>query len=338
MTTSRVIHSVAASTLLRDRDQLEQAIADVILRFLQAQSVAVLHLTEHNGARRVFKRTTASSASSPSLSDPAAELLDGLMNANPALWRECIAADGFIESVTPQGQLLTVFPLHVRGDVPRAVEVITSTSIAVPQLDVVYGVLRIFENHLALLDYGERDTLTGLLNRKTFEAQFEKLRGAQSSTNGSRAPPEPTWLALVDIDHFKSINDTQGHLFGDEVLLLVSQLMKRTFRGADRLFRFGGEEFLILLDDTNAGGVHIALERLRIAIAEFEFPQVRTVTISTGYTQVQPSDVPTTCIERADAALYYAKNSGRNNVQSYENLIGSGLLKRKDERGDVELF
>jgi diguanylate cyclase (GGDEF)-like protein len=339
MTIARVIHSVAASTLLRDRDQLEQAIADLILQFLQARSVTVLHLAEQDGVRKVLKRTSGTATARAASSEPEStcEAVETLISSNEALWRECVAVEGFIESVTPEGEILAVFPLRVRGEVLRVVEVISGESLAVAQLDLVYAVLRIVENHLALLDYGERDTLTSLLNRKTFESQFEKVRCALGEPVGTRTP-EPTWLALVDIDHFKSINDTQGHLFGDEVLLLVSQLMKRNFRGADRLFRFGGEEFLIMMDDTSESGVQVALERLRVSIADFSFPQVRQVTISTGYTRVQASDVPTTCVERADEALYYAKNHGRNNVQNYDSLVASGALKQKEEKGDIELF
>jgi Diguanylate cyclase, GGDEF domain len=94
---------------------------------------------------------------------------------------------------------------------------------------------------------------------------------------------EPSWLGLVDIDKFKCINDNYGHLFGDEVLLLVSQLMKKSFRGTDQLFRFGGEEFVIVLDHATTEGVEVAFDRLRETIAAFEFPQVGRVTISLGY-------------------------------------------------------
>lgn len=326
MLTARLIHSVAASTLQRDRDQLEKAIAHLILQFLQARSVTVAYFSEEEGGRQIIRRTVATDG------QPEPEPVP----FNERLWNECIQANAFMEGVTPEGELITVFPLHVRADVRRVVQVHTTESLAIPQLDIVYGVLRIIENHLALLDYGERDTLTGLLNRKTFESRFNKVKSEPG--DGGRATNDPTWLALVDIDHFKVINDTQGHLFGDEVLLLVSQLMKRNFRGADQLFRFGGEEFLIILGETSEQGVQIALERLRVAIAEFKFPQLGTVTISLGYTRVLPTDVATTCVERADEALYYAKNHGRNNVQYYESLVASGELQPKNESGEVDLF
>src|SRR6202011_3687326 len=118
--------------------------------------------------------------------------------------------------------------------------------------------------------------------------QIAGLRGTHPDRSAGSAAWEPSWLALIDIDRFKSINDGYGHLFGDEVLLLVSQLMKRSFRGADQLFRFGGEEFVVLLDRASEPGAQIVLERLRTTIGEHEFPQVGQVTISVGYTRIDP--------------------------------------------------
>jgi diguanylate cyclase (GGDEF)-like protein len=78
-----------------------------------------------------------------------------------------------------------------------------------------------------------------MLNRKTFEASFEKLRQRLLMNDAATSTAEPSWLALADIDRFKSINESRGHLFGDEALLLVAQQMAKCFRGADQLFRFG---------------------------------------------------------------------------------------------------
>ena len=126
-------------------------------------------------------------------------------------------------------------------------------------------------------------------------------------------PPAPISATRVELARvgrrgsLKLVNDGYGHLFGDEVLLLVSRLMKRSFRGADQLFRFGGEEFLVVLERTNELGATIALERLRSAVAEYPFPQIGKVTVSAGFTRIVPTDVATTCVERADEALYHAK-------------------------------
>jgi diguanylate cyclase (GGDEF)-like protein len=120
--------------------------------------------------------------------------------------------------------------------------------------------------------------------------------------------------------------------------LLVSQLLRASFRGADQLYRFGGEEFVVVLDHASAAGADTAFGRLRTAIESYRFPQVGTVTVSVGYTRVLASDAPASAFERADAALYYAKHNGRNRALGYEQLIADGCIERKETRADVELF
>jgi diguanylate cyclase (GGDEF)-like protein len=114
--------------------------------------------------------------------------------------------------------------------------------------------------------------------------------------------------------------------------------MRDCFRGADQLFRFGGEEFIIVLDRATVAGAQIAFDRLRIAVEAFNFPQVGRVTISLGYSQVRPDDGPAICVERADAALYYAKQHGRNRIFHFEALVETGDLIAKTEGEDAELF
>lgn len=197
--------------------------------------------------------------------------------------------------------------------------------------------LTIYQNHVNLINDAERDTLTGLFNRKTFDGRFNRLlamqRAARESSLGvcseRRAirPGEHHWLAVVDIDHFKNVNDRFGHLYGDEVLILLSRLMMRGFRMEDRLFRFGGEEFVIVLSPCNAAGAAMVLERFRTTIEKFEFPQVGRVTASLGYTRVRLDDMPSVAVGRADAALYYAKRNGRNRVCSFDHLAAAGAIK-----------
>jgi diguanylate cyclase (GGDEF)-like protein len=100
--------------------------------------------------------------------------------------------------------------------------------------------------------------------------------------------------------------------------------MMRAFRMEDRLFRFGGEEFVIVLSPCAAAGAAMVLERFRSAIENFDFPQVGRVTVSLGYTRVRLDDMPSVAVGRADEALYYAKRNGRNRVCSYEVLAAAG--------------
>lgn len=199
--------------------------------------------------------------------------------------------------------------------------------------------LHFYCNYVNLLDYSELDTLTGLLNRKTFDEAFDKIiarsgRGQEGDRDNERRAEDGTgnlhWLAVVDIDHFKRINDNFGHLFGDEVLLRIASLMRCSFRSEDRLFRFGGEEFVVMLRVGSRENAVRALERLRQMVEGHEFPQVGQVTCSIGFTAVDPRLAPTDILGQADDALYYAKEHGRNQVCCYETLVETGLLVHHD--------
>jgi diguanylate cyclase (GGDEF)-like protein len=207
---------------------------------------------------------------------------------------------------------------------------------------LLQGMARIYENHIALLDYGETDTLTGLLNRKTLERQFFKivtalqnLPGIQPLQAGRRQESGLAYyfLVVLDIDHFKRINDKLGHLFGDEVLLIVAQMMRSCFRANDRLFRFGGEEFVVILGPQTREGATLALERFRRMIAKHYFPQIGEVTLSGGITDIRPYEVLSITLGRADQALYQAKESGRNQMVFYDTLPQQTI-----QSGGEELF
>ena len=112
---------------------------------------------------------------------------------------------------------------------------------------------------------------------------------------------------MLDIDHFKTINDSQGHLQGDEVLLLLSQQMTDSFRENDLLFRYGGEEFAMVLMDITPEQARQSLDRFREKIAGYDFPDTEQVTVSIGFTIFDKSLTLEELINQADAALYYCK-------------------------------
>jgi diguanylate cyclase (GGDEF)-like protein len=310
-----------------------------LLEFLDACSVTLFRIVEHKGVLRLGRRAALARGQAQIVDDATSE-----PSRLPAIdasgaFRQCVVRRKPVQLVQPAGRTTCVFPIEDDRQVIGLLEVITDAPMRARDAMLVQGILRVLKNQLTLLDYGERDTLTSLLNRKTFEARFDKLGKAPRTARDRPGATElPSWLGLLDVDHFKSINDQYGHLFGDEVLLLISQIMKRTLRGSDLLFRFGGEEFVVVLERVDENGAHIAFDRLRAAVEEYAFPQAGSVTISLGYTPIAADDVPTTCVERADAALYYAKRNGRNNVRRYETLLTAGELARKPESNDVELF
>jgi len=138
----------------------------------------------------------------------------------------------------------------------------------------VHRLTIIFANLMRLFDRFERDPLTGLFNRQSFENRFADLVEYQQQNPSRDHRSDGMWLAIADIDHFKQVNDTYGHLFGDEILLLVSRIMRQSFRFDDLLFRYGGEEFIIILNKTDEAGARLALERFGAAIRAYEFPRL----------------------------------------------------------------
>ncbi|MBR1775705.1 diguanylate cyclase [bacterium] len=160
------------------------------------------------------------------------------------------------------------------------------------------------------------DGLTGLYNRRQFELSLEQ------EFNRTKRHPSDFSLAILDIDFFKKVNDTYGHQYGDYVLKTVSDLMKSSFRKTDLLYRYGGEELVIILPETNIEGAIIPVQRLRRSVEEYDFNYngvKAKVTVSMGLTMnFQEFDSPAEMLKSADEALYKAKENGRNRVILHE--------------------
>ena len=173
------------------------------------------------------------------------------------------------------------------------------------------------------------DDLTGLPNRRAFLEELERVHASV------RRGTAPAAIAVLDIDHFKQVNDRFGHLYGDEVLLHFASLMEKTFRHTDFLFRYGGEEFVAIVNNTDRTGVELSLERFRNAVESYAFPSGQ-VTVSVGYALIDPAVAPSVTMEAADKALYQAKQGGRNRVVAYDPAADTnGAAPRS---GGVDLF
>lgn len=158
------------------------------------------------------------------------------------------------------------------------------------------------------------DALTGLYNRRHFDNTVEREFMRSKRYGGDLS------LAIIDIDFFKKVNDTYGHLCGDYVLKEVAYLIMDNFRKTDFVFRYGGEEFVVILTETNIKSSQIPLERLRKKIEEYPFVfngQPLNVTISTGVSSNNAEDMET-FLDNADKALYRAKQAGRNRIEIFE--------------------
>ena len=202
--------------------------------------------------------------------------------------------------------------------------------------------MTIYCNVLSLISDSRLDGLTGLMNRKSFDSEL--LNEINKSTDKLRRKGDSfddelhSYLAIVDIDHFKSVNDTHGHLIGDEVLLRLAQISKESFREQDGLYRYGGEEFAIILRQLNIKESQQVLQRFCDQIRESIFPTVGSITISIGFCHIHDGLTPTTAIAEADKALYYSKENGRDQVSNYHELVLSGEIQEAKINTDIELF
>ena len=162
------------------------------------------------------------------------------------------------------------------------------------------------------LNMAQKDPLTGVYNRGALdEALFREIGFARRQSNNLS-------LVILDIDRFKVINDDYGHIIGDCVLKSVANSIQDCMRSADQLFRYGGEEFVVLMRDTDGRGACLLAERIRKTVEGLpcrcsgaEIP----VTISAGVSTLRAEDTPLSLFDQADQALYQAKQSGRNQVR-----------------------
>jgi diguanylate cyclase (GGDEF)-like protein/PAS domain S-box-containing protein len=154
-----------------------------------------------------------------------------------------------------------------------------------------------------------KDNLTGFYNRRKFKEiiriEIERVKRYN----------QPLSIIMFDIDHFKKVNDKYGHGAGDYVLKTIASIVRKNVRKIDYLFRWGGEEFLILSSETQLDKAHALAERIRKAIESYKFKKVGKVTVSFGVTEFKERETQDSFIKRADDAMYKAKEKGRNRVE-----------------------
>ncbi|MCB1950141.1 GGDEF domain-containing protein [Nitrosomonas sp.] len=245
-----------------------------------------------------------------------------------------------------------IYPVKSAQKIESLLSFELSHSLTNSEVLVISSLLAIADNFRKLLDENQKDKLTGLLNRHTFEQSIDKIQALSLNSGGNGLIKqfgedkrkagkdlEKYCLAIIDIDNFKQINDGFGHIIGDEVLLLLSYIMKQNFRAKDLLFRFGGEEFVVIYRTQRKDEAQNVLERFRKVTENYRFPQVNTVTISIGATFIDKNFLlAAEIIGNADKALYFAKNNGKNQIHFYEDLIKCGHLVEHEETGTIDYF
>jgi diguanylate cyclase (GGDEF)-like protein len=342
---AELVDHLAELTGFRDRELLDVTLVSALRDLLRPRAVAIYRSVGEAGKERWLTRARLRAGELAASADP--DWID--IESLPARDEFPDRLEAFRQQAIvhrPGAVHVTLFPVATDRESLGVMEVESQAPLDERDQRLVMSILRIYRNFQGLLDYSERDTLTGLLNRKTFDESFMKTvvevalpAGAGDSEDRRSAKQRcPHWLGVIDIDHFKRVNDTFGHLIGDEVLLLLARLMRASFRFDDRLYRFGGEEFLVMMRCADAAAAALAFERLRCNVERHVFPQAGRITVSIGFTELRAGDTPSSAFERADQAVYFAKGQGRNQVRYHGDLVAGGQLADDAKVGDVELF
>ena len=335
-----LIQTVADLIDGRDREGLEVTLAHVTFEMAGARALTFWRVFRRVDGVWLRRRVSLPEpAEPPEMSEndlplgAASEVLRlAYESGNFARWRDLPG--------NPKG---CVLPVLGAKEVLGLIEIAVDRALDRDRQSALAGMLRIYRSHLAALDYGDVDELTRLANRRTFDDQFARFVQAEARRHGVRRIAD-VWgsrshLGVADIDFFKQVNDRFGHPYGDEVLVLLAGLMRDAFRDTDKLFRFGGEEFVILMANCSLDDALAAFERFRASVAAYNFPQVGQVTVSIGVTSLRLHDNGSAAFGRADQALYAAKRRGRNRVLPYEALQESTALESlRRPMAEVELF
>lgn len=306
-----IVRMIAALTDHRDLDLLEASLLRTVSDLFSPKCAVIFHLGD----------------------DDAPEFSTALHNGEISK-KEC--PQSFAELASTRG--VTSFPImsHARK-VLGYLLVHRTPELTVEEQTLMTDLFRVYDNYLAVLRDSQVDRLTGLLNRRTFDDQLDRAlcairRAYQESVseNCKRKTGEGDgcfFMGEIDIDHFKSINDRFGHLHGDEVLIILARILQTTFRKTDLIYRFGGEEFVVIVYVDHRDDAEMTFERLRRSIENNAFPDVGKITVSVGITEIRDSSIPVELLGRADRALYYAKSHGRNRVAFYEALVANNEIQ-----------
>lgn len=345
----RILQSVINMTEQRDVDSLEYGVVVTLAELLPLNSISLYKLVgdrPEDGMEEVICLSVGENGEIQARYKQNNEV--NIVKEDQYLY-SCLLDRKEVLYKNGNGQMHMISPLICDEKIIGAIEMASNKDLKKFK-ELINGITRIYENYLYILNKSERDKLTGLLNRHSFDTKFSRLLQMQKDEKRSgsknqianerrqQATDSHAWLAIIDIDHFKNVNDKFGHVCGDEVLLMLSQKMKAFFRNSDLLFRFGGEEFVIILEPIPHEMAERTLERFRNKVADSDFPLIEKITISGGYVKVTDLHYPVTFIEHADQALYYAKKNGRNCMYSYESLVERGELSEQIESEKVDLF
>ncbi len=349
----KFIDSLAEITSHRDRERIERSLLNTLLEFetesnfrlyqvLTLEPSIELGLLAYASHNKIITAEEIKRQELPEYFQQA--IFDVIKNGNIISIRQ--------EKSSPEIQI--IYPAFDANEQIFAILIQTTKQLDYEVKHLVHGFLRIYSNYLELIEISKRDKLTGLLNRETLESEIERIL----THNNNPSSPTYTdtnkqiednvrhnkgvlkhWLCILDIDHFKLVNDKYGHIYGDEILILVARLLEKSVRDCDKIFRFGGEEFVVIVRAFDQEDALLAFERIRRVIESHHYAKIDTLTVSIGGKEITHQTDPRNVISDADNALYYAKHHGRNQVQIYETLATQGkVTKAKFHEDQLDFF
>lgn len=324
------LDAIVTLTSQREQESLAYTLIDNISTLTQAGNISVYGLGGELG-----KVSAKVLASNNPLETPGSHLTP--LESRPDL-KACIDDKHLVISRETQCLKIT-WPILEQGVVSGLITHEYDPHLEFPE-HLIQCLVSVYSNQYSLLNHQQRDGLTGLFNRVALQSWLNKT--LSGDFHGERRLQDDASLGcfvMFDIDYFKRINDSRGHLYGDEVLLTIADLMRESFRFNDLLFRYGGEEFVAILTDTELDTALSVLERFRNTVAQYKFARLNQVTVTTGVARIAPNLKPDTLIERADKAMYYGKERGRNQVNAYEWLEQGHILPSLDDLPyNIKLF
>jgi len=336
ISTVDIVGEIAGFTSLRDVDLLELSLLKSIYGILNPLQVSLISVDSDNVIlKKVDYSATKHGTITTKIPAPA-ELItafDKLDNSNL----------DFCSVNTEDKSALTLFLLVNNRRVARYIIIENhGFGIAKAHAQQISGMMQIYVNFKQVLQEAQIDELTGLSNRKTFDHIIRKLHDSNVQTGPRIENDKRThlneakyWLVLADVDHFKKINDTHGHLMGDEVLVRIAQSFQNSLRTEDFIFRYGGEEFALIINAHDKEDLTQLLERVRSTISSIAIPNIGNITVSMGCIELLVDRFYMESIEFADQALYKSKDSGRDQITFFDS---NSITQDEEPSMDIDLF
>ena len=352
---STYIEHIVRLTDHRDRDLLELTLSKALLDLLPVNRIVIARVMREDGESRWLDVARLDAKGGGRVIDPLRVDFQSLVRLEDASDRlKCLQLRDRVEIAWagPEGPRITMLPLfsQLREDDQGVLELHSEGALSHENLQMVDNLRRIYRNMYSLLEYSDRDAMTGLLNRKSLDDAFysavledlEEAAGAPlepalSGQERRHRVPANYWLGSASIDNFGMITERHGRAVAEEVLSRVARILSNTFRTYDRLYRFGSDQFGVLLHCPDEALVLGAFERFRASVEKFNFPKVGRVTVSSGFTTVLADDSPASGIEKTEKAVAFARRSGGNKVCSYLGLARRGFfgVQAQEEEASV---